>query len=593
MTIRSLVDRFQAWQGREDAQVRRGHRRPTLPGLLAALALTLALVLAPAAPLLAQSLSPPAPPPTAEAPLSLGSYDVAPVRILSVPAISVAAPVLRQDDGRPDARQRAKVIEGNLALLYASHDLCSAGEGLVETLLETFVLRGPESQRLCTGNPWAVLGRPEDLRVVVRPDPQGNLALQAVLKGRPQPLQLLNVTEADAQLYGLSRADLAERWRQILQRRLRHARHNEQLDQIAIRIRYTLLGASLLAGSSLLSFRLWSALRRRLRRRLDLAPSDGLLSERRLLVGQWLLRGLFVLILAQLVGVVALLVSSVPGQIPLAVALLFQPLLILGKVLQLGLLALTLRLLARFVLNQWSTNLSIPPQERARRQQRHRNLLQVSQRLIDLACCSGLAILVLADIPGVRQFTAGAWLAGGALLGGLAIAFQGLLRDALAGLVALIDDHYAVGDWVEVNGLDGEVVDVGLLVTELRCVDQRVVMFANSTAQTLVNHTKIRSGIEVLIPLAEHPPQLEEALAVVEVACAAFAADPRWSPQLLEPPAVRGVNSVAPGMIELSVLLITRTGEQWAAERALLRRLVVALQLAGIRLAHGVRVPME
>ena len=570
---------------------RQRHRRRS-SALLAWLALALALVLSLATPLLAEVQPPPADTPVPEAPISLGSYDVAPVRILGVPAIAVAAPVLRQGDDAPDARQRAAVIEGNLSLLYQFHRLCSAEEGLVERTLEMFVLRGPEQQRLCSGNPWALRGRPEDLRVVVRPDQNGNLALQAELKGRPQPLPLLSVTDADAQLHGLSRVQLAERWRQLLQRRLRHARRNAQPDQIAIRIRYTLLGASLLGTSSLLSFKLWSWLRRRLRRQLDLAPGD-VITDRRLLVGQWLLRGLFLLILAQLVGVLALLVSSVPGQIPLAVTLLFEPLMILGKVLQLGLLALALRLLARFVLRQWSTNLSVPPQERARRQQRYRNLLQVSQRLIDLACISALAILVLVDIPGVRQLTSGALLAGGALLGGLAIAFQGLLRDAVAGLVAVFDDHYAVGDWIEVNGFDGEVVDVGLLVTELRCVDHRVVTFANSTTQALVNHTKIRSGIEVLIPLAEQPPQLEPALAVVESTCVAFAADPSWGPQLLEPPKVRGVTRVTPGMIELSVLLTTRTGQQWAARRELQRRLVVALQAAEIRLAPVFRVPIE
>ena len=32
-------------------------------------------------------------------------------------------------------------------------------------------------------------------------------------------------------------------------------------------------------------------------------------------------------------------------------------------------------------------------------------------------------MLVLADVPGIRELTLDAWLAGGALLGGLAIAF--------------------------------------------------------------------------------------------------------------------------------------------------------------------------
>jgi hypothetical protein len=39
--------------------------------------------------------------------------------------------------------------------------------------------------------------------------------------------------------------------------------------------------------------------------------------------------------------------------------------------------------------------------------------------------------------------------------------------------------------------------------------------------------------------------------------------------------------------VEISVLLTTRTGEQWAAERALLRRLVVRLQEARIPLASA------
>jgi len=223
--------------------------------------------------------------------------------------------------------------------------------------------------------------------------------------------------------------------------------------------------------------------------------------------------------------------------------------------------------------------------ERARREQRYHNLLQASHRLIDLSFIAVLAVLVLIDIPGVRELTVGAWLAGGALLGGLAIAFQGLLRDVVAGLVALLDDHYAVGDVVEINGITGEVVDVGILVTELRTADQRVVVIANSASQQLVNHTKIRSGVDVVIPLSPQHTRLEEAMAVLEAECAAFARDPLWSPQLLEAPWLRGVKRVTPLAVELSVVLTTRTGEQWAAERALLRRLVVRLQEAGIPLA--------
>lgn len=140
------------------------------------------------------------------------------MRILGVPAISVAAPVLGRGEAGLDARQRAAVIEANLALLYAPHGLCTAGEGIAESLLEGLVLHGPPAQRLCSGDPWALLGRPGDLRVVASTDPQGDVVLQALLTGRSSPLPLLSVTDADARLHGLSRRHLAERWQVLLQR---------------------------------------------------------------------------------------------------------------------------------------------------------------------------------------------------------------------------------------------------------------------------------------------------------------------------------------------------------------------------------------
>ena len=521
----------------------------------------------------------------------VGSYEVAPVHILGVPAISVASPVVSQPDGGPQAMQRAAVIEGNLSLLYEPRQLCSQGEAIAEGLMEGLVLGGPENQLLCSGDPWSVLGQPDDLHIEVATSRDGSLQLEARLKGRPQPLPLLTVTEADAQLHGLSRAQLAGRWRQLLQRRLRHARFTEQSGQVGLRLKITVLLELVLLASGSASLWLWGRLRRRLRNRQKAARELRELQSNRAQLLQGVIRLLFLAVLVQLVLMVGLAVAAAPGQIPMAITVLLQPLSILAKVLGLGIAALALRLLVLFVLRQWVSNLAVPMEERARREQRYHNLLQASHRLIDLAFFAVLAVLVLLDIPGVRELTAGAWLAGGALLGGLAIAFQGLLRDLVAGLVALLDDHYAVGDVVELNGIAGEVVDVGLLVTELRTADQRVVVVANSASQQLLNHTKIRSGVDVVIPLSTHNTRLEEALALIEAECTAFAADPATGAALLQPPCLRGVSHVSPQAVEISVLLATRTGEQWAAERALLRRLVLRLQEAGIPLASTALTP--
>jgi small conductance mechanosensitive channel len=81
---------------------------------------------------------------------------------------------------------------------------------------------------------------------------------------------------------------------------------------------------------------------------------------------------------------------------------------------------------------------------------------------------------------------------------------------------------------------------------------------------------------------------LEVALRLVQEECAAFAAEPQWRQLLLAEPEIRGVSRVTPLAVELSVLLRTRAGQQWAAKRELLGRLVRHCERAQVPLAQAV-----
>ena len=70
---------------------------------------------------------------------SAGSYEVAPIRILGVPALVVASPQLHGEQSVVNAQQRTEVIEANLRLLYANQALCRQAEQLSELLLEHVV----------------------------------------------------------------------------------------------------------------------------------------------------------------------------------------------------------------------------------------------------------------------------------------------------------------------------------------------------------------------------------------------------------------------------------------------------------------------
>jgi small conductance mechanosensitive channel len=574
-----------------------------------------------------------------------GSFHRAKVRILGIPVLTVASPVVTGSAG-PDARQRAQVIEGNLELLYRAQEVCTEAEGIGEFILDQFFLR--LGQRACDSNQLGLLGEPGALKVEVAGGSGGLPVLQARVPGRELPLPLLSVTDDDARLNGTTPQRLAERWRPLLEKRLRFARH--LLESGVLRRRFRTMAVLELALGGLLfaGLGLWSLVKRRLGQlelreveslaafRLDSPPASSTATSAGLadrtapgaagaaggpvpgavfgteslrpgavsgprrprppgdhrrsrnllipvlhLLSRTLLAGVL-LLLPLMVGVAVL---AVPGQIPLAIDLLLQPFSVVGKLLVGWLVAQLVQAVLAALLSQWNGNPSLAPEQRARRNQRYRSLKRVVSRLVHLACIALVALWVVVDIPGVRDLSNNALLASGALLGALALVFQDLLRDFVAGLVLLLEDRYAIGDAITIDGLSGEVIDVDLLSTQLRSLDQRVMVIPNNQCKRVVNTTKLRSGQELRLSLAHGGADPRRALAVISQASEAFAADPAWSADLLEPPHLLGLRQVTPQGLEVALVLVTRAGRQGPLERELLLRLVEALQEAGIPLA--------
>lgn len=558
--------------------------RPALASAVLALLLCLGCWAALAAPARSAATDSTPSPPSAP-PASAGSFRLGKVRILGVPVLTVASPAVAASPGGPDAARRAEVIEGNLERLYRLRAFCSGGEALAETLLELGFLHGHD--RACDPLELALMGPPEALMVeVIRPAGE-EPRLVARVPGRQEPLPLLTVTDADAHLNGTRPERLAERWRGRLERRLRFARHLMQPGALLQRLQRILLVELLLAATLALCLLLWRRSRRRVAR---LEQSYGLgRRRRRQSLEIHAVHGvsglLMTLILVVLMAMAAVAAFAIPGQVPLALDLLVLPLGIALKLALGWIVATGLRALVAVLLSQWASDIHVPPDRRARREQRHHSLLRVLKRLVNLAALAGVGLWIVLGIPGVQDLSTSALLASGALLGALAIVFQGLLRDFVAGLVVLLDDRYAIGDWVEIGGLRGEVIDVGVLSSELRCLDQRLAVFQNSECGRVINFTRLRSGVETELVLSHALRDLPAALATVADELARFAGEPRWQGLLLEPPLLRGVKAVTPEGIRLSLLLITRAGEQGTAERALLERLVVRLHRDGIPLA--------
>ncbi len=517
-------------------------------------------------------------PPASVDTANTGSFRLGTVRILRVPAITVASPAVASlSDSGPEAAERAREIEGNLSQLYEPRNPCTPGERLGEALLDRRSFEAAKAA--CDPNHLGLQGAPEALRVVVVRQPDGGQQLAALVPGRASPFPLLTVTDQDAQYNGLPPDKLAEQWRVLLERRLRNARRVFGEAQLNDRLRTALVSVAVLALLMALVVGLWHLSQRllpRLQRRS--AERSGRFDPLLVRLTQSLSRLLTALVLLLGVAMGAVLLLAWPGQIPAAIDVLLQPLTVLMKALLLLALAVVLRGLVALLLAQWASNLAVTSDHRARREQRYHSLLRVLRRLVNLVCLLLFLIWTVLGIPVLRELSSNALLASGAVIGALALVFQGLLRDFVAGLVLLLDDRYAIGDVVEIGGRSGEVVDVGVLSTELRCADQRVVVVPNSHCEQVVNHTKLRSGAEVTVLLPRAGTDLAAALATIRSELAAFGADPHWAPKLLEPPRLLGVEAMTVDDLQVKALLITEAGQQGEARRALLGRLVQRLQ---------------
>lgn len=517
-----------------------------------------------------------------------GRYELAKVRILGVPAISIASAIPLGGNEGIAASTRARVIEGNLRALYDPNQLCSFSERVSEWMLDSLL---STDGHVCTaGQRYGLVRSGEPLKLIVVRKGTGPYELAALLPGREQPFPLLTVTRADAEINGSQELALAQAWRVRLQRRLNHARRMYSPSQLSRRFRAVLLFELLLLALFSGTVMLWNRLRHRTTRlQREMLEQRHRLKrvEIRLHAEQTLTIAVLLVMITELVLMLAFGVMAIPGKVPLGIELMLQPSFAIIKFLGVTLAAFLLRSLSTFLLSQWVADIDVPPQELARREQRYRSLVRVSHRLIDVVGVVLVSVWILLDIPGVRSTSVSLLLAGGALLGALAFVFQGILRDFSAGLLMLLEDRCAIGDWVEVEGIDGEVIDVGLFSTQIRCLDQRVNILDNSSILQMRNHTKLRSGSLVTLLISHRQKDLEIVYRVLSAEIDAFLHDPIWGTRLIGEPVLRGVKRISALGVHMQVLLITRSGEQWTTEREFQRRALRALHRRGVKLADG------
>jgi moderate conductance mechanosensitive channel len=207
--------------------------------------------------------------------------------------------------------------------------------------------------------------------------------------------------------------------------------------------------------------------------------------------------------------------------------------------------------------------------------------------LVVVYCVSGVAILP-------RLGVATSSLVAPAAVVGVALGFgaQRLVQDLLAGFFIIAERQYGFGDLITIagpgipEGVIGTVEDVTLRVTKVRTANGEVIFTSNGQITQLTNLSRdwARVVIDVPVPVIVDIGEVSEILR--EVGREAYA-DDELHPQLLDAPAVMGVQSIEVDQIRVRIVARTLPGRQFLVGLALRGRIAAALR------REGIHVPVE
>jgi small conductance mechanosensitive channel len=200
---------------------------------------------------------------------------------------------------------------------------------------------------------------------------------------------------------------------------------------------------------------------------------------------------------------------------------------------------------------------------------------------------TAVALLLVLEQLGVNT---GPILGSVAILG-LAISFgsQNLVRDVVTGFFILIENQYAVGDWVEISGKSGEVEKINLRSTWFRETNGTLHIVPNGSIAAVANKTRgwARAVCHIGVGYGDDINKVEE---VVNQMGKDLYAEAKWKEIFLEQPYFVGVTELADSCVTVRCMAKTQPGGQWGATRELNRRLKAAFEKAGIEIPFPQRV---
>jgi small conductance mechanosensitive channel len=174
---------------------------------------------------------------------------------------------------------------------------------------------------------------------------------------------------------------------------------------------------------------------------------------------------------------------------------------------------------------------------------------------------------------------------------GIAIGFgaQYLIKDLIAGIFIIVEDHYRVGDVVRINSgvgglsVSGLVEEITLRKTTLRDRNGIVYHISNGEIIAASNFTKHFARVNLDVSVG-HDTDLDHAISVMNRVGKELAEDEKWRDIIKSPPQVLWVDNLGSSGISIKILGDVNPVEQWTVAGELRLRLKKAFDVEGIKM---------
>ncbi|MCT6926117.1 MULTISPECIES: mechanosensitive ion channel family protein [Bacillales] len=173
-----------------------------------------------------------------------------------------------------------------------------------------------------------------------------------------------------------------------------------------------------------------------------------------------------------------------------------------------------------------------------------------------------------------------AGLLAGAGIAGLAIGFgaQSLVKDVITGFFIIFEDQFGVGDYIQISGAEGTVLEIGLRTTKVKGNAGEQFIIPNGSITNVknysINHSKFMIDMQLNIDA-----DIEKAEKLITAYLEQL---PQQHPTLTNTPVFLGVQNIADGEVTVRIIAETLPLKQWEIARTIRQEVKELLQNNGI-----------